>query len=235
MATSWREALQQTLEDYRVTRSEKRALQQLLADRSVSESDIHLLRSEAFEVARAETESLETTQTLEWLEDVMRLLANAATAAPAPLPKGTSEAHFSPGQTCLNAIRRHLDNARHSIEICVFTITDDRISRAIEAAAKRRVSVKVISDDMKSGDTGSDIGRMSAAGVPVRIDQSPFHMHHKFAIFDNKTLLTGSYNWTRSAANSNEENLVVLNDKSLIRQFQTQFDELWEQCVDWVN
>jgi phosphatidylserine/phosphatidylglycerophosphate/cardiolipin synthase-like enzyme len=235
VATSWREALQQTLLDYRVTRSEKRALQQLLNEHSPSESEIHLWRSDAFEVARAETESVDTIQTLEWLEDVMRLLAQAATQVPAAAPRGTSEAHFSPGQKCLNAIRRQLDNARHSIDICVFTITDDRISRAIEDAVKRRVLVKVISDDMKSGDAGSDIRRMSAMGVPVRIDRSPFHMHHKFAIFDNKTLLTGSYNWTRSAADSNEENLVVLNDKSLIQCFQRQFDELWEQCVDWID
>jgi phosphatidylserine/phosphatidylglycerophosphate/cardiolipin synthase-like enzyme len=54
-------------------------------------------------------------------------------------------------------------------------------------------------------------------------------MHNKFALFDGKYALTGSYNWTRSAATSNEENLVVSNDSNLIRAFQGEFESLWEK------
>ena len=45
-------------------------------------------------------------------------------------------------------------------------------------------------------------------GLPIRVDRSDYHMHHKYAVFDGKLLLTGSYNWTRSAARNNEENFV---------------------------
>jgi DNA uptake protein ComE-like DNA-binding protein len=52
-------------------------------------------------------------------------------------------------------------------------------------------------------------------------------MHHKFAIIDNNLLLTGSYNWTFSANNRNDENLMVIDDLEIIEIFQNQFVNLW--------
>jgi hypothetical protein len=52
-------------------------------------------------------------------------------------------------------------------------------------------------------------------------------MHHKFAIIDNRLLLTGSYNWTFSANNRNDENLMVIDDPEIIEIFQNQFINLW--------
>jgi phosphatidylserine/phosphatidylglycerophosphate/cardiolipin synthase-like enzyme len=52
-------------------------------------------------------------------------------------------------------------------------------------------------------------------------------MHNKFAIIDNRLLLTGSYNWTFAANNKNEENLMVIDDPEIIKIFQNQFVNLW--------
>jgi phosphatidylserine/phosphatidylglycerophosphate/cardiolipin synthase-like enzyme len=52
-------------------------------------------------------------------------------------------------------------------------------------------------------------------------------MHNKFAIIDNRLLLTGSYNWTFSANNRNDENLMVIDDLEIIEIFQNQFINLW--------
>ena len=54
-------------------------------------------------------------------------------------------------------------------------------------------------------------------------------MHHKFTVFDGATLVTGSYNWTRSAANANQENIVVTADRALVDAFEAQFEKLWRQ------
>ena len=51
-------------------------------------------------------------------------------------------------------------------------------------------------------------------------------MHHKFAIFDASVLLNGSYNWTRSAFQSNRENLVTTHT-SLVTKFAKAFDAMW--------
>jgi mitochondrial cardiolipin hydrolase len=137
------------------------------------------------------------------------------------------EAHFSPGEGPLNTIIRLLGEARGSADVCVFTLTDDRISRALLEARARGVRLRVVSDDDKALDLGSDIHRLLTADIPVRLDRTEAHMHHKFAVFDRRRLLTGSYNWTRSAAEANHENVVVSDDPRLVQPFCRAFDELW--------
>lgn len=138
-----------------------------------------------------------------------------------------SYAFFSPGPDCLGHLVNRFLAARSTVDVCVFTITDDRISRAMLDARRRGVTVRVVSDDSKAGDLGSDIGRFREAGIEVRIDRSPFHMHHKFAIFDGTRLVNGSYNWTRGAADSNEENIIDTGDANLVRAFAAEFEALW--------
>ena len=56
-------------------------------------------------------------------------------------------------------------------------------------------------------------------------------MHHKFALFDRRLLVTGSYNWTRGAAEGNYENIVVIDHRRLVEQYCEEFDRLWELFV----
>ena len=78
------------------------------------------------------------------------------------------------------------------------------------------MKLRIITDNEKAYDAGSDVTRFQDAKIPLRVDDTPFHMHHKFAVFDREILLTGSYNWTRSAARYNEENLIVTEDPRLV-------------------
>ncbi len=101
------------------------------------------------------------------------------------------------------------------------------MAEAIGECAGRGVRVRVISDNDKSGDTGSDVVRLEEMGVDVRLDRSEHHMHHKFAVFDDTKALTGSYNWTRSAARSNRENVLVCDDPRAVDGFAREFERLW--------
>ena len=145
----------------------------------------------------------------------------------APLQK----AYFSPGNDCLNVIVETLNVAQLTVDICVFTISDDRISRAVFGCHKRGVKVRVITDDDKSLDMGSDVSDFAKKGIKVKTDKTEAHMHHKFAIIDNRILINGSYNWTRSAAEYNEENLVVSHDLGLTAAFSAIFEVLWKKSV----
>lgn len=213
-----------TLEDRRLSRSERQTLGAEIAELGPS-VDREWLRHRAFEIARNAISSPEDLPVLEWLEDVVKTIRDET----APGPKSVvSEAYFSPGEDCLNAIMRLLGRARKSADICVFTITDDRLADAILDCHRRKVKVRIITDDNKAWDLGSDVEKCERAGIPLRVDRSPFHMHHKFAIVDGETLLTGSYNWTRGAAHDNEENLIITNQANLISAFRERFESMWE-------
>ena len=121
-----------------------------------------------------------------------------------------------------------INAARTDLDICVFTITDDRLAEAILAAHQRKVAIRIITDNEKAFYPGSDIDRLQTAGIQLKVDQTPFHMHHKFALFDRQLLLTGSYNWTRGAARDNLENFIVTSERRLVEPFQDTFERLWK-------
>jgi len=224
---AWDKMLMQTLDDGRLSTTERQALRAHLRDAALDDRNRAVLRSRVFEIAREKLSGDRTAPIVDWLEELSKLLLPFSGETGDPLV----EAHFSPGEGCLRRIRGLLEAARRSVEICVFTITDDRIAEAILAAHRRGVSVRVITDDEKAQDLGSDAISLARGGIPVRVDDSPYHMHHKFAIFDGDTLLTGSYNWTRGAAQNNEENLIIANDRRLLTSFKGEFERLWVKFV----
>jgi mitochondrial cardiolipin hydrolase len=215
--------LEPTLRDRRVSDAEKRALRAALAGLLDDPRLVDLIRSRALELAKRETTSPEGPALLEWFDEVTRLLRPPAQKAFA------AESHFSPGGDIGARIEQLLRFTKRTCDVCVFTITDDRISEQLLAAHGRGVRLRVISDDIKQTDLGSDLPRFRDAGVPVRFDRKPdLHMHHKFAVFDNELLLTGSYNWTRGAE-KNQENAIVTGEPRLVKAFAAEFDRLWDE------
>lgn len=162
-------------------------------------------------------------ESMKWLSEAMEIVYSRYT------PEETCEVKFSPGIACLEAIIEEIRYATKSIDICVFTISDNRIADAIEYAHSKGVKVRIITDNDKSYDLGSDVEKLAKTGISVKIDSSPQHMHHKFALFDNKKVLTGSFNWTRSATDQNAENILITNNNKAIERYQREFERLWHQ------
>lgn len=225
----FRQVLVQTLADRRLSRSENRALTAAFAELRLTPQLLATYRHTAFDLAQ-ETLRNGTApgDVIGWLEEVIGSLAQA-NERDAALP---AEACFSPGDGCVQRIRGLFDQARSTADVCVFTITDDRLSDVILAAHRRGVAIRILTDNEKAYDVGSDTFRFRAAGIATRVDATEYHMHHKFAIFDRRVLLTGSYNWTRSAAEYNEENMLIAYDAPAIAQFQKVFEKLWARCAD---
>ncbi len=140
-----------------------------------------------------------------------------------------NKVYFSPGPDCLNAITENLLKAEKEVKICVFTISDNRIVEALRDIQLRGVRVKIITDNDKRFDKGSDINYLIERGFQVKADATPAHMHHKFAIIDNKICLTGSYNWTRSAETRNYENVLVTDSRKTCKSYNKEFNRLWAE------
>ncbi|MCP4214955.1 MAG: DUF1669 domain-containing protein [bacterium] len=210
---------EKTFEDGSFSRSEKKAVAELLEkDFKLSKDTRDFLRKTIFDIARKGMQGHSGLKIVEWLETANKLLLN----------RQDSAAYFSPGAECRLAIVEQLEKAVKMADICVFTISDDRITRAITDCMGRGVRVRIITDNEKCGDRGSDVYTLERNGAEVRIDRSSHHMHHKFAVFDKQRVLTGSYNWTRSAAEYNQENILLTDDKKVVAAYDEEFDLLWE-------
>ena len=217
-------SLRESAQDFTLDAGEKLQLREL--GQQLDAARVRFLRNRAFDIAREAmlATPAETLDVLRWLEQVVKTLDAANEAAPV-----VSSAYFSPGDTCLRRLRDLMRGCKATLDICVFTIADDRLTDAILECHARGVQVRVVSDNDKQHDSGSDIDRLRAQGVQVRVDDAPSHMHHKFALFDGRVLANGSFNWTRSATRDNDENLVVSDDANLVRVFGLQFGKLWQQ------
>lgn len=217
-------ALRDAAADLSLDDDERFALREI--GRHVDPERLRFLRNRAFAIARevmaaAPARGLDA---LRWLEQVVKTLD--AVALPAA---SVARACFAPGDDCLRTLRDLCRGATSTLDVCVFTVSDDRLSAEILACHRRGVAVRVLTDDDKQHDLGIDVAALRDAGVPVRVDRTPNHMHHKFALFDGRLLANGSFNWTRSATMANEENLVVSDDPRLVRSFAGRFEALWDR------
>lgn len=217
-------ALRTTLEDHRLSRGERHALREVIEDLSPTPALLDDIRRRAFALAREVLPEGPDGAAVDWLEGVVKLL-DGLRPRQDELP--LAEAFFSPGPSCLTRLRSLLEGARRDAGACIYTITDDRISRALLDAHHRGVKIRIVTDDEKVDDEGSDIRRLTHAGIPIVVDGSSALMHHKFLVVDHSIVATGSYNWTRSAADGNQENLVVSSDPRLVASFQAEFERLW--------
>ncbi len=221
--------LQQSLTDGKLSRAEKSVLRAILTSDADTSHQRDLLRNRAFAIARLSLLGPDAKKAVDWLEDVTGVLLQVERPSVVYSEQTMSEVHFSPGDTCRLRIQELLRESRDTIDICVFTITDDRITEAVMHAAARGVRTRIIGDNDKAFDPGSDMHRLAEARIPIRMDTSPNHMHHKFAVFDSRIAVSGSYNWTRSASEHNQENIMVTNDPKFVQLFRKQFEHLWPQ------
>ena len=214
------ELLQNSLNDSSVSSTERRDIKNILPLIQGDRPALATARQIAFTLATEKIQETGNHKAMEWLEDVIKLLYSNEMRVKA-------SSYFSPGKDCLNRICRFISETKKRIDICVFTITDDRITQKIEEALRKGIHIRIISDNTKSEDRGSDLDRLKGTGIDCRFDKTSAHMHHKFAISDNDLLLNGSYNWTRSASTENNENILVSNNPKLVGSFQNEFNRLW--------
>ncbi len=53
----------------------------------------------------------------------------------------------------------------------------------------------------------------------MRLDANPDRMHHKVIVIDGKIVITGSYNFSASAEERNDENVVIIFDEAVAKVY----------------
>lgn len=216
--------LKLSITDNVLVSEEKKEIKSLIQDSKLSPQDFNVLRSEIFKIAQEHKDLIPASNLLDWVET-----ANKLTITKPEKPEGNARVYFSPGNQCRDGIIQQIKNAKSTLHICVFTISDNEITDEIIAASKRGISIKIISDDEKAYDKGSDVKRMSDIGIPTKVDGVRGHMHHKFCVIDKETVISGSYNWTRSAADRNYENIMIGTNPRIAKIFLSEFSKLWKE------
>jgi phosphatidylserine/phosphatidylglycerophosphate/cardiolipin synthase-like enzyme len=138
-----------------------------------------------------------------------------------------TEVYFSLYDNLQKAIIKNINQAEAFINIAMYIFTDKEIALPLAKARERGVKVRLYLDKDQVDYQYSQSRFLVQRGIKTRISTNNYIMHNKFAIIDNRLLLTGSYNWTFSANNRNDENLMVIDDPEIIEIFQNQFINLW--------
>ncbi len=188
---------------------------------ALSREEIGELRYSLFNEARRLEVTNGGQQALFWLQNCFDLIGQYKFSM--------HKVYFSPGTDILESISDLLKQAKQSLDICVFTITDERLADDILLCHRNGIQVRIITDDEKMYDHGSAIKDLKNAGIPVKIDHSRYHMHHKFGIIDSRIVFTGSFNWTYTASNHNQENMLVTTNHDIVNQYAEQFKILWDE------
>jgi len=126
---------------------------------------------------------------------------------------------FSPHGGCTEAVLENLGRATTSVLVQAYSFTSAPIAKALADAKKRGVEVRVILD--KSNVTGqySSADFVAHANIPTYIDAKHAISHNKIMVIDCKTVLTGSFNFTKAAETGNAENLLVIKDEALAKAY----------------
>lgn len=139
---------------------------------------------------------------------------------------------FTPGQDCEGLIVSEISHARKSILIQAYSFTSTPIAKALVQAKQRGIDVRVILDKSQRSERYTGATYLLHAGIPLAIDEKPAIAHSKVFIFDQETVLTGSFNFTRAAQTKNAENLIVIKgDQNLVRLYTGNWVTRWNVSV----
>jgi phosphatidylserine/phosphatidylglycerophosphate/cardiolipin synthase-like enzyme len=120
---------------------------------------------------------------------------------------------FSPSGGCTDAIVSEVGKAAHTLDVQAYAFTSQPIAQAVVDAATRGVRVRVILDKAQRADHASAAEFLAGHGVAVYVDEQHAIAHNKVLIIDGREVITGSFNFTKSAEERNAENLLILHDR----------------------
>ena len=128
--------------------------------------------------------------------------------------------YFSPHGGCTEAVVRAVKAAQRQVLVEAYSFTSEPIAVALIEAEKRGVDVEVILDKSQEQARGTEADLISQKGIPTYIDSAYRIAHDKVMIIDGIRVITGSFNFTKSAEDFNAENLLVIsNDPPLADQY----------------
>jgi phosphatidylserine/phosphatidylglycerophosphate/cardiolipin synthase-like enzyme len=144
---------------------------------------------------------------------------------------GSVQALFAPEDEVASQLVPLIEGAQHSIRFMAFAFTHEGIGQAVLARARAGVNVRGIFETTGSETEYSEMPLLYCAGVLVRQDGNPRTFHHKVFVIDEQIVVTGSFNFTDNADESNDENVVVVANTDVAAQYLQEFERRWAEAT----
>lgn len=140
----------------------------------------------------------------------------------------TVESHFENHKL---VIEKELTQAKEIVLIAVAWINFKEYFNIFKTVLENSARLIIVcSDNWQNRSHQTFIDELIKLGAEIRLLKMPRqtnHMHHKFSIIDNQTILNGSFNWSPNATSSLENILVIKNFPNEITKFKSEFDKLF--------
>ncbi|HMV01650.1 MAG TPA: phospholipase D-like domain-containing protein [Chitinophagales bacterium] len=155
---------------------------------------------------------------------IIGLLFNSYTLS----AQAETSVYFSPNGGCEEHVVELINKTQKSLDVAIYAINNQQIIAAIEGAYKRGVKIRILVDRVQAFSNKEKILELKSYGLDIRIHSKNKIQHNKFAVSDGMRMTTGSFNWTKPAQESNEENCLFIDDSQVIEQYKSRFsDYLW--------
>jgi len=134
------------------------------------------------------------------------------------------------GQDPAPVLVKLYSGASTSLDIAIYSLTHPDIVKAIGDARQRGVQVRVITDnEQAAGNTQKHaVDDLLTLGIPVKVNLHSGLMHLKMSVIDGKIATIGSYNYTQSASQQNDEVMAVVTQPAFVKSCQDEFNRLWD-------
>jgi len=142
-----------------------------------------------------------------------------------------TEAFFSPEEVIKESILKELDSATSTIDLAIHEITSLDMAQALVKAKQRSVKVRIVADSKQAKLRNSQINYLIHQGIPVKVlgGKEKGVMNHRFAVFDGKRVLIGTFDWSGTSTQWNYETILIIDESEVVAIFQKEFEKLWRE------
>lgn len=123
-------------------------------------------------------------------------------------------------------------SAKKSIRFLAFSFTDYPLADAMSQRAKAGVDVSGVFEKVGSETDASELRTLMCRSVPVRQDGNPAFLHDKVIVVDERIVITGSLNFSTNAEESNDENVIIIDNPEIARLYMQEFERVWNLASD---
>lgn len=133
---------------------------------------------------------------------------------------------FYPADEIADPLVELVSNARRSVHFLAFSYSDGELAETMIDRHRAGLDVQGVVESRGSGAGYASFAGLQKAGIDVLKDGNKYVMHHKVIIIDSLWTVVGSYNFSRAAAEANDENILFIKSAEVARQFEQEYGRI---------